>query len=172
MNKDELLDFIEGNKFGLDDLLELSFHKDRQVAFRSAWKLEYYMVNEPREFVERLPAFFKLFPGVENQSAMRHYTKIVALLTDRKANSLYKVVLSEFDFEPIIEKLFTWLVDDEVLVASKVHCMQSLANLSPRYDWIKDELLQTINHLEQIESIAFFARAKVVKKTLKKQSAK
>jgi hypothetical protein len=99
---------------------------------------------------------------------MRHYAKIIALITDRKANDVYKERAATIDFEPIINVLFTWLVDTEVLVATKVHCMQTLANLAPRYDWIKDELLETIDHLVDIESIAFFGRAKQIRKQLKR----
>ena len=99
---------------------------------------------------------------------MRHYTKIIALLTSKKADPVYKELAKAIDFEPVIEVLFTWLIDTEMLVATKVHCMQALANLVPRYDWIKDDLVQTIDYLTDKESIAFFARAKMVKKQLMK----
>ncbi|MNR45986.1 hypothetical protein D3C85_1648950 [compost metagenome] len=64
--------------------------------------------------------------------------------------------------------MFSWLIDENVLVATKVHAMQALANLVPRYTWVKEELLETIAHLEDLETIAFFGRAKQIKKALKK----
>ncbi|TKC06331.1 hypothetical protein [Pedobacter frigoris] len=160
---------VESNDLNIPDLLEITFHKKKEVAFRAAWMLEYVMTNKPSAFINYIPDLLELLPRQKNHSAMRHFTKIVALLTDKNANADYKEVVKNIDFEPVIEVLFTWLVDPEMLVAAKVHCMQSLANLSPRYDWIKEELLETIDYLVDIESIAFFARAKMVKKQLKRK---
>ena len=126
------------------------------------------MLEEPVES-QMVLDFLKLFPKQKNPSAMRHYAKIVSILTDRKS-SLYKEVLSRAKLDPLIETLFTWLIDEQVLVATKVHCMQALANLVSERAWIKNELLDTIDHLVGVESIAFFARAKMVKKTLKKHN--
>jgi hypothetical protein len=159
---------IESNNLNINDLLEISFHKKKEIAFRAAWMLEYIMTHKPDQFSPYICKLLDLLPTLKNPSAMRHYAKIVALMTDRKANQIYEKRIQELDFEPVIAVLFTWLVDPKTLVAAKVHCMQSLANLVPRYNWIKEELMETIDHLMGIESIAFFARAKMVKKQLSK----
>lgn len=159
---------IENNDLEIDDLFDLSFHKKKEIAFRAAWMLEYMMTYRPARFCKYVTRLLELLPSQKNPSAMRHYAKMVALLTDRKADPIYQDLVKDIDFDPVIEVLFAWLVDPEMLVASKVHAMQSLANLTPRYAWIKEELLETIDHLMGIESIAFFARAKMVKKQLKR----
>lgn len=159
---------VEHFDLDLNDLFDISFHKKKEVAFRAAWMLEYIMTHNPAVFVPHVPRLLQLLPAQKNPSAMRHYTKIIALLTDRKADPLFQQFSKEEDFEGTIEVLFTWLVDPEMLVATKVHCMQALANLAHRYDWIKDDLLATIDYLADIESIAFFARSKQVRKQLKK----
>ncbi len=160
---------IESNDLDIDDLFDISFHKKKEIAFRAAWMLEYLMTHKPEQFAPYVDKLLQLLSEQKNPSAMRHYAKMVVLLTDRKAGPIYKEMAVNLNFEPVIEVLFTWLVDPETLVASKVHCMQALANLTPRYDWIKDELLETIDYLMGIESIAFFARAKMVKKQLKRK---
>ena len=161
---------IEGNDLDIEDLLEISFHKKKEIAFRAAWMLEYVMVHKPARFSKYVNKLLALLREQNNPSAMRHYTKIIALMTDRKADRIYKDLVKDIDFEPVIEVLFTWLIDQEMLVATKVHCMQSLANLSTHYDWIREDLQETIDHLMGVESIAFFARAKMVKKQLKRRS--
>lgn len=163
-----LSSIVESNDIKVADLLAISFHRKKEVAFRSAWMLEYFATQKPELFIEYLPELISLLDKQKNPSAMRHYAKIIALITDRKANDVYKERVATIVFEPIIDVLFTWLVDTEVLVATKVHCMQTLANLAPRYDWIKDELLETIDHLVDIESVAFFGRAKQIRKQLKR----
>lgn len=159
---------IQQHDLNIDDLLEISFHKKKELAFRAAWMLEYIMVDKPAKFSSYVPRLLELLPRQKNQSAMRHYTKIISLFTAKNADPVYKQLCEDIDFDPVIEVLFAWLVEPEVLVATKVHCMQSLANLVPRYLWIKDDLLATIDYLIDIESIAFFARAKMVKKQIKK----
>ncbi|TCC88966.1 hypothetical protein [Pedobacter hiemivivus] len=156
----------------IDDVLDISFHKKKEIAFRAAWMLEYMMTRKAARFCPYVPKLLTLLPKLENQSAMRHYVKIIALVTDRKAFPIYKELVKQIDFEPVIEVLFVWLLEPETLVATKVHCMQALANLVPRYDWIEEELVETIDYLMGVESIAFFARAKMVKKQLKKVAGK
>lgn len=163
---------IEDHNLDVGDLIEVSFHKKKEVAFRAAWMLEYIMTNKPAVFIDHVNRLLKLLPKQKNPSAMRHYAKIVALLTDKKANQIYQDIVKDINFEPVIELLFIWLVEPETLVATKVHCMQALANLVPNYDWIKDELMETVDYLMGVESIAFFARAKMVKKQLKKVAGK
>lgn len=151
----------------IKDLIDLTFHPKKEVGFRAAWTLEYIFMNHHCAG-DHLDDLLSRFPEQKNQSCMRHYGKILAYLTGQKATGLQEGQLEKIDFTPTIELLFDWLIDENVLVATKVHAMQILANLAPRYTWVKEELLQTIAHLEDIESIAFFARAKQIKKALKK----
>lgn len=151
----------------IKDLIDLTFHPKKEVGFRAAWTLEYIFMNHDCAG-DHLEDLLSRFPEQKNQSCMRHYGKILAYLTGKKATGLYPGQLEKIDFDPIIDVLFSWLIDEKILVATKVHAMQTLANLAPRYTWIKDELLQTITHLEDLESIAFFGRAKQIRKALKK----
>lgn len=158
---------ISENYFTVTDLIDLTFHPKKEVGFRVAWMLEYIFTTYHCAG-DHLADLLSRFPKQKNQSAMRHYGKIMAYLTGNKSKGLHPGQLEETDLEPLVDILFTWLIDEEVLVATKVHCMQTLANLAVRYSWIKDELLQTIDHLTDLESIAFFGRAKQIRKALKK----
>jgi hypothetical protein len=159
---------IENHNPDIDVLLRVSFHKRKEVAFRAAWMLEYIMINSPAVFSPYLTRFLELLPMLKNASVMRHYCKIIALLTAGNADPVYKTIARDLEFEAVTEVLFTWLVETNIPVAVKVHCMQALANLAPRYDWIKDDLMETIDYLTDVESIAFFARAKQIRKQLMK----
>ncbi|MBC7566163.1 MAG: hypothetical protein H7223_04285 [Pedobacter sp.] len=157
---------LESNDIDIADVFEVSIHSKKEVAFRAGWMLEFLLINKPQIFVNHLSTLFIYLPLTKNQSVMRHYSKMVSLLTDKKVNPIYRSEVTKIDFDIVIELLFRWLVEDSTLVASKVHCMQALAHLSRHFDWITNELLQTIIYLEDKESIAFFARAKAVKKIL------
>lgn len=155
------------NDFTVKDVIDLTFHSRKDLAFRAAWLLEHIFFNYYC-LGDHLEDFLSRFPNQRHPGPMRHYGKILAFLTGKQAKGLHPGQLEKIDFEPLIGLMFDWLIDEKVLVAVKVHAMQALANLAPRYPWIKDELLETIAHLEDLESIAFFGRAKQVKKQLKK----
>jgi len=166
----KLIGIVESNEINIKDIFQISLNTNKQAAFRAAWMLEYLMLNKPQDFIYHLSNLFDALSQVKNQSVIRHYTKMISLLTSKKVNPIYIIPIASIDFNPVVELFFSWLLDEKTLVASKVHCMQTLANLNLRFKWIGTELLQTIDYLEPQESIAFFARAKVIKKTLLKQS--
>lgn len=153
--------------FTVKDLIDLTFHPKKEVGFRAAWTLEYIFTTYNCAG-DHLDDLLSRFETQQNQSVMRHYGKIMAFLTGKKSAGLYPGQLENADLDPLVNILFTWLIDEQVLVATKVQCIQTLANLAPRYSWIKDELLQTIDHLADLESVAFFGRAKQIRKALKK----
>ncbi len=159
---------IQRFEISIDDLIEVSFHKKKEIAFRAAWMLEYIITDKPAEFYPFVSAFVRVLPKIQNQSVLRHYTKTLAMMTDRRSRLWYAAALVNINIDEVIEFLFTRLVDQKTLVASKVHCMQALANLAPQHGWIRAELEETIAHLTEVESYAFFARAKMVKKQMEK----
>lgn len=153
--------------FTVKDVIDLTFHPRKDLAFRAAWLLEYIFFNYYC-LGDHLEDFLSRFPAQKHPGPKRHYGKILAFLTGKQAKGLHPGQLEKIDFEPLIGLMFDWLIDEKILVAVKVQAMQALANLAPRYPWIKDELLETIAHLEDLESVAFFGRAKQIKKALKK----
>lgn len=155
------------NDFTVKDVIDLTFHSRKDLAFRAAWLLEHIFINYYC-IGDHLEDFLSRFSKQRHPGPMRHYGKILAFITGKQAKGLHPGQLEKIDFEPLIGLMFDWLIDEKVLVAAKVHAMQALANLAPRYPWVKDELLETIAHLEDLESVAFFGRAKQVKKQLKK----
>lgn len=167
---EKLTAIVIDKSFSIIDLIDLTFHHDEQIGFRAAWILENVYAQYPERFVTGLDYFLERFPNQQNPSGRRHFSKIVSLVTGGKGFKAAKDVLYSFDLEHVIETLFSWLIEDKVLVAVKVHCMQALANLTPLYPWIKDELLQTIDYLTDKQSVAFFVRAKEIRKQLKEYS--
>jgi len=152
-------------------VLDTCFHSKKEVAFRASWMLEYLYTHHPALFKPLVHDFLNKVPLQENLSCRRHFAKIVALLTAPKSDPVFAEVVLNFDFDLLIDTLFTWLIDPETPVAIKAHCAQALAHLAFKQYWIKDELLQTIDYLVDQESIGFFGRARAVRKMLKKLSA-
>ncbi|WP_293299427.1 hypothetical protein [Pedobacter sp. UBA4863] len=148
-------------------IIAITFHPEEQIGFRAAWILENIYVDNPHGFVPFTTCFLDSFSLQNNLSARRHFGKILALLTKKNAPQEIKKILNEYDTEKLVETTFAWLIDDNVPVAIKSHCLNILANFCVKHQWVKDELVQTMNYLADKESIAFFAKVKQIRKQLK-----
>jgi hypothetical protein len=149
------------------EIIDLTFHEEEQVAFRAAWILENIYTNHPENFAPYTHYFLDRFSQQDNLSARRHFAKILALITKRNAPQEIKACIANYSSEELVETTFAWLIDEEVPVAIKSHCLNILANFSTQYPWVKDELQQTMDYLVDRESIAFFAKVKQIRKQLK-----
>ena len=155
------------NNFSIEELIELTFHNNEQIAFRSAWILENIYTKHQDRFLPHTAYFLQKYPLQNNLSCRRHYTKILALMSHKRAKPTLQEILHQQDTQQLAEKTFEWLIDEKVPVAIKSFCLNILANLTPKHSWIKDELLQTIDYLVDKESIGFFSKAKKIIQQLK-----
>ncbi len=151
--------------FKVKEVIDAAFHEKHEIAFHSAWILERIYLQKIDEFLPQATYFLDRFSEQIDPSAQRHFAKLLSLMTDKKASIEIKIIVYNYDFEKLVETLFSWLIG-KVAVAVKVYCVSALANLSAKHTWVKEELLQTIDYLTDKESIAFYARAKKVRKQL------
>lgn len=153
--------------FSVQELIDLTFHQEEQIAFRAAWVLENVFSLYQERFLPYITYFLLKFPAQNNLSARRHYSKILALMTKRNASPALKEILTDYDTESLVNTVFSWLIDEKVPVAIKSHCLNILANLHIKHNWIKEELIQTMDFLVDKESIGFYAKVKQIRKQLK-----
>jgi len=165
--KVENLAAIAAKEIEVKELIDLTFHQEQQIGFRAAWILENVYVNHPTQFLPHLPYFLACFAQQNNLSCRRHFTKILALITHKKASAEAKTFMQNYDTDSLVATVFEWLIDEQVPVAIKSHCLNILANLHAKHGWIKEELLATMDYLVDKESIAFYAKVKQIRKQLK-----
>jgi len=151
----------------INELIDLTFHHQEQVAFRAAWILENIYISYQEKFLTAAVYFLDQFAAQDNLSCRRHFGKILALMTSRKASSTAKEIIENHKTDQIVETVFSWLIDDKVPVAIKSHCLNILANFNVKHPWIKEELLATMDFLIHKESIAFYAKVKQIRRQLK-----
>lgn len=164
---EELASILSDNGFSINDLIDLTVDKNEQVGFRAAWILENIYSNHNERFLPSAVYFLDRFSLQNNLSARRHYAKILAFLTYKKAPVKIKQIINEYDTDLLVETVFSWVIDEQVPVAVKSQCLNVLGNLHQKHNWIKDELLQTMDFLIDKESIAFYAKVKQIRKLLK-----
>src|ERR1700744_4799850 len=136
----KLTKIVHERAFSLRDLIDLTFHEHKTIAFRAAWLLENVFLVNPVFYLPELDYLLEKFLQVEYPSCQRHYAKIMMHLTSPKAHPLIRQKIAETDMAPVIEKCFDWMIDPAVLIAVKRFCAETLFNLRQRYGWIDDEL--------------------------------
>jgi len=164
---EKLASIASDQTFSVLDLIDMSFNKDEQIGFRAAWILERVYSFHQQRFLPYTDSFLERLPAQQNLSALRHFTKILALMTKKNASPEIREVISAYDTEFLAEVVFAWLIDEKIPVAVKSHCLNILANLCQKHMWIKNELVETMEFLVSKESIAFFAKVKQIRKQLK-----
>jgi hypothetical protein len=163
---EKLAAIASADRFSVKDLIDLSFYHDQQIGFRAAWILENVFANHQQRFLPYALYFLAQFPQQNNLSALRHYVKILAFMTKKNASTEIKEILAGYDTDHLVAVVFAWLIDEKIPVAVKSHCLNILANLNVKHNWIKEELLQTMDFLVDKESIGFFAKVKQIRKQL------
>jgi len=158
---------IEKQQFSIKDLIDITFHPDKNIAFRTAWILENLFLQKPESYIENLEYLISRIKDVDNPSCKRHYAKILMHITAPKAPAGIRQKLAEIDLEPVVEQLFDWLIDPKILIAVKVFAAEALFNMRSRYDWIAEELSNQVRFLMRDGTAAIQSRGKKILSKLK-----
>lgn len=153
---------IKKQQFSVKDLIDITFHPDKNIAFRAAWILENLFLQKPENYIEYLEYLILRVKDVNNPSCKRHYAKILMHITSSKVPPSIKQKLSEIDFEPVVEQLFDWLIDPKVLIAVKVFSAEALFNIRDRYPWIAEELTNQVRFLMRDGTAAIQSRGRKI----------
>ena len=151
---------LQKQHFSLRDLIDITFSRDKNIAFRAAWILENLFLQKPESYLNDMGYLLSRVKSVTNPSCKRHYAKIIMHITSPKSPVAIQQELSEIDLEPVVEQLFDWLIDPKVLIAVKVFAAQALFNLRNRYNWLTEELASQIQFLMRNGSAAIQSRGR------------
>ena len=162
-----LTKILNAQQFNLRDLIAITFHQDKDVAFRATWLLENVFLQKPEAYLPQLDYLLSGIDKVKHPGPQRHYAKIVMHITDADAPQIIKDKVATIDFEPVVEKLFDWMIDPKVKIAVKAFAAEALFNLRHRYEWIAEELVNQLQFLMRNGSAAIQVRGKKLLNNLK-----
>lgn len=157
---DKLSKLLKQHNFALRDLIDLTFHDDKTIAFRAVWLLENVFLVNPEIYLPEIDHLLARFKTVTYPSCQRHYAKIMMHLTSPKAHPFIQAKLATTNLDPVVEQCFDWLIDPKILIAVKVFAAQTLFNLRFRYPWITEELKNQLEFLMRNGSAAIQSRGK------------
>lgn len=135
----------------LELLLELNFHPDRRISFRSAWVMEKIAYRDITLIAPVFPQILERYNTIHNPSLARHYNKILLLVLEKKTKNtlpqeLY-TILENADSEKIIEGCFKWILIPKCPVAALVWSIEILMYHIESHPWLKEELPPIIQKL-------------------------
>lgn len=156
----KLSTILKKQQFALRDLIDITFHTDKNIAFRAAWILENLFLQYPDKYIDDIDYLLLQIKDITNPACKRHYAKIVMHITSAKALLGIQQKMARTDLEPVIEQLFEWMIDPKVRVAIKVFAAQALFNIRHGYPWIAEELANQIQFLMRNGSAAIQSKGK------------
>ncbi|MDB5011705.1 MAG: hypothetical protein JWQ06_2494 [Mucilaginibacter sp.] len=162
----ELSKILKDQQFNLRYLIDITFNKDKDIAFRASWLLENVFLKNPQAYLNDLDYLIQCFINVSYPSCQRHYAKIMMHITDPKAPAAVQLKLKEIDLEKVMEHLFDWMIDPKVKIAVKVFSSEALFNMRYQYSWITEELADQIKYLMSNGTAAIQSRGKKLLKQL------
>jgi hypothetical protein len=151
---------LDEEKFDLPDLIAITFHADKDIAFRAAWLLENVFLAKPHIYLPHLAFLLSGVPKVKHPGPQRHYAKIVMHVTGPLAPQIIKEEVKQLDMEPIVEQLFEWMIDLKVKIAVKALAAEALFNMKERYPWVKEELANQLRFLMRDGTAAIQVKGK------------
>ena len=114
-----------------DNSLQLPKSKKQSVLFRSAYTLDYIYFNHRELFTPFVERFCSDFSSCENESAKRHFAKMM--------NDILKYHTPTTEqIELIAEAVAGWISDTKTKVAVKIWAMSILKALRNKVAWIDD----------------------------------
>ena len=164
----ELSKLLRAQNFSIHQLIDLTLHDDKNIAFRAAWLLENIFLANALAYTDDVAYIIQQIKAVNNPSCKRHYAKILMHITSSRAPKAIKDELATIDLDPVIEQLFDWLIDPKVKIAVKVFAAEALFNLRQRYPWIAEELTNQLQYLMRNGSAGIQSAGKRLLKGLDK----
>ena len=160
---------LKEQDFPFRDVIDLTFHPDKQVAFRMAWLMDTMYYDDPLFYLDDIPYLLQQVPNINYPASKRHYSRIALNLTSPKAPKAIQDMLASIDLEPVVEHFFDWMIDPKVKVAVKVFVAETIFNLRDRYPWVSEELANQIQYMMRDGTAAIQSTGKKLLKGLAKK---
>jgi len=135
-------------------LIEYSFSDDKKLAFRSSWTLTKVCDKFPEMIYPYLNKLSEALPRLTNESVQRSFMRIISLSNLNKIGVKYHGILADFCFKTLKSGFSA--------IAVRAYSMEILFKLTAIYPELKNELLATINMLQDSESAGIIARGKQI----------
>jgi len=139
-------EWVIENPETFEELLNYCFGKDKKIATKATWALEFIAREKLEMLYPHLEYFFENLPNASGDGALRSVALICELLCiqyyKKQNTDLHQLFKEEYK-EVMTEHAFDWMISNQK-VACQARAMTVLYFLGTEQDWIHPELKQLI----------------------------
>ncbi|HLN54875.1 MAG TPA: (deoxy)nucleoside triphosphate pyrophosphohydrolase [Bacteroidales bacterium] len=144
----------------LKKFIEFSYSADTKLAFHSSWILTKACDRAPEIIYPYLPDIIESLPGLENESALRSFLRILSLTDPVRFSSRHQGLLADICFR-LLNSGFS-------AIAVKAYSMEILYRLTIIHPGLATELALSVRGIMDTDSAGIVSKAKTILKKLNK----
>ena len=148
----------------LSDLIVIAFNIADKNHHKAVWIFEILAEENPDLLLPFVDTICETCPKYQHESAIRGISRVIYFLATSKI-----IALTASQKEKCIEVSLDWLIGD-IKVAPKVYAMYTLSYFMKEFNWLKDELKNTIDKDFYAQSSGYKAAAREVLKQIQKNN--
>jgi hypothetical protein len=153
---------LKRENFSLRELVDLTFHPDKDIALKSSRLLEYILFRFPENYYQDIAYFIERADDVHIQSNKRPYAKILMHITSPEVPTDVRNTMKEIELERVIELCFLWMSDTKMPVSVRSTASEALFNMRHRYPWIAEELSKQLEFITRTATPALLAKCNYI----------
>lgn len=135
---------IENERLSIEKVFSVALENKSKAGFHAAWVLEKLCEKNPLYALYFVDELCEKFDHICNQSSMREFAKLLAVLLAKADKGILDQDLStklrNAPKDKIVQRCFEFLIDKKVINSTKQNCCELLLFCVEKEDWIKDEL--------------------------------
>lgn len=135
---------IEDERLTIEEVFSVALENKSKAGFHAAWVLEKLCEKNPLYALYFVDELCEKFDHICNQSSMREFAKLLAVLLAKadkgRLDQDLSTKLRNTPKDKIVQRCFEFLIDKKVINSTKQNCCELLLFCVEKEDWIKDEL--------------------------------
>jgi hypothetical protein len=153
---------LKRENFSLRELVDLTFHPDKEIALKSARLLEYILYKFPENYYDDLEYFIECADYVRTPVNKKPYAKILMRVTSPEVPREVRNKMKEINLERVVELCFEWMIDPKMLVSVRASASEALFNMRHRYPWIAEELSKQLEFMTRTATPILLAKCNYI----------
>jgi hypothetical protein len=149
---------LKRENFSLCELVDLTFHPDKEIAIKSSRLIAYILFKFPENYYEDLGYFIERIEDVNTPASRKPYAKILMHITSPEVPREVRNKMKDINLERAVELCFEWMIDPKMPVSVRTSASEALFNMRHRYPWIAEELSKQLEFMTRTATPILLAK--------------
>ena len=153
---------LKRENFSMRELVDLTFHPDKDIALKSSHLLVYILFKFPENYYNDLEYFISCAENAGTPASRKAYAKILMHITSPEVSRDVRHKMKEIELERVVELCFGWMIDPKMPVNVRSSAAEALFNMRHRYPWIAEELSKQLEFMARTASPILLAKCNYI----------